>query len=573
MFTPTNQDKKAFVERTRIERQRREKERLEKETQTKQERAARLLQQWWQRHCRQRRALNECWTSWDKQLDDHSLTIVECYRLVGIYCFLCRHEPRRQPNNKRLVAVCKCLAAKHRAPEPSSTTNDESSGQYYMYHSLLLDNRYNERALGYLKYVLRQCLERVCAGTTMTDMYLAGPELNLLLHYLNPKTFIVKYPFNMQHTIPHPAESLLLSAQSILDDCLLSFNPRDAMIRRVERAAKLEQRKARSGGSLSSSDDTKELRSLQLWLTTMARICLFPLESSITEDQRESRLVYTITSVLSVPLITTMVNKMIVQHLQKLADVDTVFSLFKTKNDVYEILLDALQGNGHLFVLANLLEFIREAGDSPAAVDRVVQLTNCLGNRCRLHISDRQISKYKHYHPLFKWSCSNWGNSIDVVVYERVQAQLEYLWSRSFVDQVFVDVLNFDSTRLFGGAAAAGAKDGLKTRLFKKKNQAALLDSKDYAHVVELSMNVESIFAMYMLLISLFPSQRMEIINKIAFTTRLIPQLWRAMNTFGPRGRMSIYLDAARREDGNVEKEPLIKVLQMFCEAASLVFL
>ncbi|KAI7883316.1 HECT-domain-containing protein [Lichtheimia hyalospora FSU 10163] len=267
-----------------------------------------------------------------------------------------------------------------------------------------------------------------------------------------------------------------------------------------------------------------------------------------------------------------MVNKMIVQHLKKLANVETVFSLFKTKNDDNDTFMDILQGNGHLFVLANLLEFIRETSDTPAAVDRMVQLTNYLGNRCRAHISDRQISKYKHYHPLFKWSCSNWGNSIDVVVYERVQAQLEYLWSRSFVDLVFANVLDFDSTKLSGGAAAA-SKDGLKTRLFKKKNQPTLLDSKDYAHVVELSMNVESIFAMYMLLITLFPTQRMEIINKIAFTTRLIPQLWRAMNTFGPRGHMSIYLDAARRQDGHVEKEPLIKVLQMFCEAASLVFL
>lgn len=559
MFTPTNQDKKTFVERTRIERQRREKERLEKESHAKQEKAARILQQWWQRHCRQKRALSECWTLWEQQLDDPSFTIVECFRLVGIYCFLCRRQSK-QHSNKRLVAVCKCLAAKHRAPGASK----DQSGQF-MYHALLIDNRYNERVLDYLKYVMRQCLERVCcAGTTMNDMYLAGPELNLLLHYLNPKMFVVKQPFDMNHTITHPAESLAFSAQDLLDDCLLSFNPRDAMIRRIERAVKLEQRKARKGSL--SSDDTKELRSLQLWLTTMTRICLFPLESSITEDQRQSRLVYIITCILSVPLITTMVNKMIVQHLQKLADVDTVFSLFKTKS---ETLLDVLEGNGHLFVLANLLEFMRETTDVPA-VDKVVQLTNCLGDRCRLHISDRQTSQYKHYHPLFKWSCSNWGNSIDVVVYERVQAQLEYLWSRSFMDLVFVDVLNFDSTKLSG---AAVAKDGLKTRLFKKKNQQTLLDSKDYAHIVELSMNVESMFAMYMLLITLFPTQRMEIINKIAFTTRLVPQLWHAMNTFGPRGRMAIYLDAARREDGNVEKEPLIKVLQMFCEAASLVFL
>ena len=141
------------------------------------------------------------------------------------------------------------------------------------------------------------------------------------------------------------------------------------------------------------------------------------------------------------------------------------------------------------------------------------------------------------------------------------------------MDKAFAGVLAFDSKNVSN--ARERSKTDVKMRLFKKKQQEelAVVDSKQYSQLAEFSMDIEAIFAMYMTLASLFTSQRKEIVNRIAFTPRLMPQLWCIMNIFGPRGHMEIYLDAARRTDGDVDSEPLIKILRVFCEACSLVFL
>ncbi|KAI9319767.1 hypothetical protein BX666DRAFT_1916034 [Dichotomocladium elegans] len=571
MFTPTDRDKKAFVERTRIERRRREQERAEKEKQAKQERAASTVQAWWRRHLRQQKALDASWAWWEEIYANRPYTemnIDDCFRAIGFYCFLHRRSAsvRSRGNSSgsgRLVSVCKLLMHKYRG-----IRNDVSQQQecfYYYYYALLVDARYCSAARQYLQEIICQCLARVC-NTHKEELYLAGPELNLLLQYLNPKTYTIKQPLDTDHVLENSSNVLERTAtQSILGDCLMPFNAREAFLMRVQKAAKLEKKK-----NPLMPDEAKLLKSIQLWLTTMVRIYLFPLEinrGSSDRLRRRAQLGCVCAAVLDIPLVTSMVNSMVIQHLENLVSVEDVLDLVKSDDDK---LTESLQGNGYLFLMVNLIQLLRAR--SPVPVKTVVAVVNILGERARRYFSERQVSDYKHYHPLFKWSSATWGNGIELAVFERMLDHLEYLRSRAFMDLIFKDILEFDMKKYQRHMThTVGKNDKLKTpSLFKTMHQES---RTEYAALVEFSVDTEAIFAMYTTLCDMFPKYKMDIISRIAFTPRLIPQVWRAMNTFGPQGNMIIYLNAAKREDGDPDKEPLIKVLKIFCEASSLMFL
>ncbi|KAI9485114.1 hypothetical protein BDB00DRAFT_89994 [Zychaea mexicana] len=582
MFTPNDKEKKAFIERTKAERQRRETERLKKERLHKQENAARIIQCWWQRQLRLKHATHDCWNAWDEMLDNHAQTLDDCFRIAGIYCLLSRHH--QSGSRRRLGDMCKCLSKKFQHNNSAIT-----------YYALLVDSRYHTQSLKYLCTIIKQCLAAACESSVdihnQQHLYLTGTELSTLLQFMNPKTYqqTTRFLDDTQYRMPEHANILTSAAHTVLDQCLLKFNIRDPAIVRIQRIVKLEHKSAKHSAGVLSPDDGKMVRAIQLWLTTMTRLCLFPIEFATDENRRKQAIQFNCTNILAVPLLPTMINSMMANHLMKLVGIADVFADIATNNNnhskknAHATMIELLGGNGCLFLLGNLMHIAQQLQQQD--VSTVVAMANVLIEAAQMYFSDRQTGAYTHYHPLFKWSSSTWGDSIDAVVFERVQLQIEYLWSRTFMVQLFADVLAFDN----GGNRATTAKTasatahstktdiGIKSRLlFKKKNQrddVSIIDSKQYSQLAEFSMDIEAIFSMYMTLSSLLATQRKEILNRIAFTPRLMPQLWRLMNTFGPRGQMAIYLDAARRQNEDIEKEPLIKILKVFCEACSLVFL
>ena len=612
MFTPNDKEKKAFIERTKAQRQQRETERLEKERLVKQENAARILQRWWQRQIRIRQATHECWNAWDELLL-HTQTLADCFRAAGIYCLLCRHHPL-ESIRKRLGDMCRCLTKKFIAVINNSNNKDADKKQQpqlkqLTYCALLVDSRYNTQALKYLCTIINQCLAAVCESSINThhqqQMYLTGTELNTLLQFLNPKTYQQTNRFlDDKYLLSDPGNILTTAVQTIFDECLLKFNIRDPTIVRVQRIIKLEHKSNKYSSGVLAPDDAKIVRAMQLWLTTITRLCLFPIEffssssgnnnkdnnNNNNERRRRQAIQFICTNILSVPLLPSLINSMMSSHLMKLVGIADIYTEITTTNNNKTRQVDRtmieimLSGNGCIFLLGNLIYMARQLQLQDTSM--IVTMTNILIEAAQSYFSDRQIQPYTHYHPLFKWSSSTWGDSIDTLIFEKVQhSQIDYLWSRIFMDQVFSDVLDFDNgsgnvmTSSLATTTITKGTDGIKSRLlFKKKKQQghmAIVDGKQYSQLAGFSMDIEAIFSMYLTLSSLFASQSKEIINRIAFTPRLMPQLWRLMNTFGPRGHMSIYLDAARRQQNNddLEKEPLIKILKVFCEACSLVFL
>lgn len=523
MFTTKDSSKKKFLETTRLEREKREKNRVQKIESDKQIAAAQVIQQWWRRKDRVRQAKLESWTWWDAHCKVE-LELVDFLQLLGLYCFLTRSEP----DTTRLKCVVKYF------------TMNKFGKAKIPFYTLLIDMRYMSRARNYLENVIMHCI-KTCTCSNDTTMF--GPELTFLLQYLNPKTYQTKHVYDPYHVIDIPDKILSSTAQTVLKNTLCQFNLREALILCVQQIIKLEDRSFKL-----PSQDMARVKAMKLWLTTMTRLTLYPIEyAGLSCDALDmttaSRFLWTNT--MAVPHITALINSMMADRLRQWALNAIVLFLQQADSVAQE-----LSGNGFLFLLANVIELWNNSKNTLRAEQemQLVELTTSLMKHIEPYFSDRQTPLYPHYHPVFKWSKSTWGNTLPALVFDKVMKQMEYIWSRSFIDQVFQDIISFEQQRV-------------KKNLFKRGgNDLALF-----------SIEVESIFSMYIQLTRVFKAHRKVIFYRIAFTTQLMPQLWKLMNQFGPKGNMTIYLDAAKRKD--IDKEPLVQVLKVFCEACSLVFL
>ncbi|GAA5795819.1 hypothetical protein HPULCUR_001181 [Helicostylum pulchrum] len=509
MFTSTDSSRKKFIETTRLEREKRENERKEKEGMAKKVAAAKVIQTWWKRRERNKLCRMQSWNWWEEQRKAEFDTI-DFLQFLGFYCFL----TGQTPDSNRLKIVVKYLTA-------------NKFGQNKIpYFTLLIDMRYMTRARKYLEAIIMQCIQTT---TNSNDLTLFGPELTFLLQYLNPKTYQTKHVIDPYHLIDIPDKILSSFGQSILKTTLCQFSLRPAFILCVQEIVKLEDR---------STKDVARIKAMKLWLTTMTRLTLFPIEHA--EASSDALDIVTAAqflwkNTLAVPYITCLISKMMVDRLRPWT-LNTMPLLLQQT----DMISTDLSGNGFLFLLANLVELSKS--------DKLVELTASFIVYIEPYFSDRQTPIFPHYHPIFKWSKATWGNTLPPIVFDKAMKQMEYIWSRSFMDEIFADIISFEQK-------STGKK------LFKSSG----------GDIALFSMHVESIFSLYIQLTNLFKAHRKVIFYRIAFTTQLMPQLWKLMNQFGPKGNMIIYLEAAKQKD--INKEPLVQILKVFCEACSIVFL
>lgn len=540
MFSPTNQTKEKFIETTRQEREKREKERIKKQQQERETKAATTIQSWWKRREQRSASRMQCQAWWNSSMDKaNELSILDFYQLLGVYCIMARHGVVLDNGQRRLV---KCLTR-------NTFKHNNAKVPYYC---LLIDMRYMDQAAKYLEVLIVQCIAE-CTSSNDTTSF--GPELTFLLQYLNPKTYATRHMLDTCHVIDIPDKILQSRAQTILKRTLCQFNLRDALILCVQHMIKLQDRK----------DATAKLNACKLWLSTMTRLTLYPIENAeLSSDALDMATAchYLWTNTLAVPCITRLVNDMMADRLR-------TWALTTVKTYLMEApsasCMEQLDGNGSLFLLANLVD-LWNSDKNPQKTEHGAQMmewTAFFFQYMEPRFSDRQSPSFPAYHPIFKWSKATWGNSIPSVVFDNVMCQLEYLWSRSFMDQLFADIIQFDTVKNSPTSTTS------TKMLFSKKSQPHTNSHHDTMAL--FSMQVASIFSMYMQLTQVFKAHRRVIFYRIAFTSQLMPQLWKLMNCFGPKGNMVIYLNAAKQAD--INREPLVQILKVFCEACSIVFL
>ncbi|CEP11047.1 hypothetical protein [Parasitella parasitica] len=545
MFSPTNQSKEKFIENAKLQREKREKERTKKLQLENETKAATVIQTWWRRRELRSKSHAQCQAWWQNFMESDKLSIMDFYQLLGVYYIAGRHNISLGGSTglRQLVKRLTNNKFKH-------------ANINVPYYCLLIDMRYMVQSVKYLKNIIMQCIS-LCTSSNDTASF--SPELTFLLQYLNPKTYKTKYILEPGHVIDIPDKILQSTGQTILRTTLCQFNLRNAMILCVQQIIKFEDRR-----------DVAKLNASKLWLSTMTRLTLYPIEhaessSDSLDTQTASHFLWINT--LAVPYITRLINDMMVERLRQLAlSVVTPYLIDNKSSNC----LDRISGNGSLFLLANLIDLWNNEGNTPRSKHgmQVIEWVSYFLKHIEPSFSDRQSPSFPSYHPVFKWSRATWGNNIPSAVFDKVMIQLEYVWSRSFMDQIFADIVQFDQKYSLKSIKSIKSSESNKLPFMKKSRSDG---GNGISSIGLFSIEVASIFSMYLQLTRLFKSHQKVIMYKIAFTPHLMSQLWKLMNCFGPEGNMVIFLTAAKQTD--INKEPLVDILKVFCEACSIVFL
>ncbi|KAI8986495.1 hypothetical protein BDB01DRAFT_785829 [Pilobolus umbonatus] len=541
MFTSTDNSRDEFIQKARKERDRREYERIEAIEKKKKEDAASVIQRAWKKATASNK--EERWVVWHSLMST-DMDILDFYQSIGLYCLFTRDRI----DHDRLKMIMKHLTAN----KFMSTTVNKVP-----YFTLLIDKRYT-KAQQYLQTVITQCIE----VSILSDKINMGQELTFLLLYLNPKTYKTKYILNSAYVVDTPDRALQSIGQRLLKESFCRFNLREPLIECIQQLIRLEDR-----SSKGTNVHQQKINAMKLWLSTITRLALYPIENAeLSADSlsMETASLFLWTNVLAAPCITSVINDMTADRLRTWTlGVITAFLLNNTV--ITTSTLETLSGNGCLFLFANLTDLWNSTKNTLKSEEetQLVELILLFIKFIQPSFSYKQTNVYSSYHAIFKWSKAKWGNSIDVAVFERVMKQIEYIWSRSFMDRILHDIIYF-------GKPDVNSQNRSNSKNFfsLKKTTSKTTNGGELAL---FSIQVERIFSLYAQLSNLFLSHRKVIYYRIAFTSSLMPKLWYLMNQFGPKGEMIIYMEAAQKS--KTEKEPLIQILKIFCEACSIVFL
>ncbi|KAI1314908.1 Ubiquitin-protein ligase E3B [Mortierella claussenii] len=244
---------------------------------------------------------------------------------------------------------------------------------------------------------------------------------------------------------------------------------------------------------------------------------------------------------------------------------------------------------------------------------QLVDATLILLRHCQRHVSATQTAEFRQYHPILSWTRvaperkkSHHHHHYQDTPLSQVQTkmllqQLEYLWSREFALEIFGTLLQLDLD-IPSATGAYGANDmALSSQLTNTTPQsprqvssttARESSGKSFFNVQRnnnsnnssalLAMEVQQACELYKTLMMIFESQKTKILVALMYLPgSFLTRLWRFMTTLGPRGGMVIYLEAAAvpwmsssvgQGGQGLEQEPLIAILQIFCECCARFF-
>ncbi|KAJ2959303.1 hypothetical protein NQZ79_g5236 [Umbelopsis isabellina] len=590
MFQTSNEKKKEFLEKAKAERLRRELEKKQKEDDEALTRSALRLQVWW----RSRKAAEHWkrigrWQVWN----EHAVVVNEkapipgqVWKCVALFWLLNGNDKLSESTAQDCFQkVCKLMLTKMK--RPGTSANEAGT---IPFHAFLADSVHSVKARIIFKQTLNGCWGRV----TDVDQgqYLSGPELRILLMYMSAKTYNLSSAEQILDgywVMQSYNQNLREIANSILADISPYQVINEGAQQRCANIIKLQDRAARHSKGVISEADKRVISSTILWLTAVIRCSLFILENKFSNsNSSEISIDEFAVQILAIPCLTVVANEQCMNLIATCGILPKITAgRFSRKKA--EQLSSSLEADGCLFFVANLVSLYQHSlkenknGDNlPQACDMVQMAANIL--QCiKPYVSATQRNGFSRYHLLFGWySTSAKGKTnFPNYVYTKAMGQLEHLWSRPFMNTLFMDVCCFrDMTQLNAESRSSGFKSKFNASQLRKKSKnpddrqkAVDTTSDDGKPLAELSMDVENSFRLYYTCTEYFRDSTREIWTNVAFTKNLVPQLWKLMNSFRPSGTgMSIYMDDAKQSMDCIEGEVLLDILKGFCESAIITF-
>ncbi|KAK3838111.1 MAG: hypothetical protein J3R72DRAFT_448893 [Linnemannia gamsii] len=446
------------------------------------------------------------------------------------------------------------------------------------------------------------------------DLYLSGAELRFLMAYVDVNTY--RLPETVAATIRTQIQdrgaALIVKT---LDSGRFYKDIKTGMQLRSEALIQLQDRAKKT--SITPAEASTQ-KALSLWITAIWRCCflLQSVDKEMTEkaagkapgrQQRydlinmhsdDSTVVGITCRILTIALFVECLDDLCLQLTQQshlLSEALEVILDLRHR----QYILSSMSLNETLYLLGNLTQLYRiQVAKNPTAnhatlKSHLVEAIVVLLSHCGKYVSGTQTTEFRQYHPIFSWTnLSQKDQQLSAARVKHLFSQLEYIWSRNFALEAFHGLLNLalpsvnpssPSTDTTANGVKTGVSDQISSSATPSSHHARVssqTESKSGSHTKSitsdpqgalLAIEVQQACQLYMTLMRSFESQRTKILVTLMYLPSFLTQLWRFMNTLGPKGEMHIYLEAASgfNRHGGLDQEPLIAILQVFCECSA----
>ncbi|KAF9939816.1 hypothetical protein BGZ67_008924 [Mortierella alpina] len=439
------------------------------------------------------------------------------------------------------------------------------------------------------------------------ELYVSGPELRFLMAYVDTNTYRLPETVNpaIRKQMMDKGTTLIIrtlnSGQFYKDVRTGIFLRTDALIQLQERAKR----------TTPTPDEASRQKALGLWITVIWRCCLLlqsvdkdftdrsmikPLphhhkDNLINLHSDDSTVVGITCHILTVPLFVDILDDLCIQQAMKSNVLkETLDVIMDTRHQQYT--LSTLNLNRTLFLLGNMTQLYRiimarDANQVNARLKiRLVDVAVVLLTHCQKYASSAQTSEFRHYHPVFSWTnVSQKDQQLSTAQAKMLFVQLEQLWSRDFALGIFHTLLGLSLPVANAGASAIVdpmSEASVATTASHHNRGSSQVESKSVHRAgggsdpqgTLLAIEVQQACLFYMTLMRSFESQKTKILVTLMYLPSFLTQLWRFMATLGPKGGMHIYLEAASGSGRKgLDQEPLIAILQVFCECSARFFI
>ncbi|CAG8715291.1 13774_t:CDS:2, partial [Dentiscutata heterogama] len=284
-FDKKNAEKQAFVDKARSEREKRELQRVKQKEEQKHAQVVNVIQTAYKKHLQRKKDIKHLRELWDNDVlysdgngTNSTFSVSSIEILDYSYLMFAFFNPSNDANDlSRFSYLCKMILSTTTPSIPAKSQTQETSNTVVPFHSLLLNERYRVMVLKIMKKILWQCV--ICVVGFLHDitpnsskpLYLSGPELRLLIYFLDSKNYIVKGTSASYSSI-WSQQLVILHDYLIHQGFYKQFGY--GIMLRVNSILSLQSRAAKAE---LLNDDKKLLKSSQLWLMACLRCCLFPL--------------------------------------------------------------------------------------------------------------------------------------------------------------------------------------------------------------------------------------------------------------------------------------------------------
>jgi hypothetical protein len=377
------------------------------------------------------------------------------------------------------------------------------------------------------------------------------------------------------------------------------------MIPRVEALLQLQER---SKKTTPSPAEASRQKAISLWITAVWRSCLLlpSVDKDVTEKSAvqtkgnqfkdnlinlhsdESTAVGIACHILTVPLFVDCLDDLCLQLARQSRVLnETLDAVLDHRHRTF--MLTTMTLNDTLSLLGNMAQLCRSnvtKGTEVANTDlkqQLVEVAVILLSHCQKYVSPTQTTEFRQYHPIFSWTkVSQKGQPLSTFQTKLLMEQMDYLWSREFALETFRSLLDLSLPSAVGtGASSDSKRDATSTSVSHQNHVSSPSETKSGksggkqdSQGALLAIKVQEACLFYVTLMRSFDAQKTKILVTLMYLPSFLAQLWRLMSTLGPKGGMVIYLEAAAGGGRKgLDQEPLIAILQIFCECCARFFM